>query len=538
MPLQVIDGPTAVAIMKDNEFAGWPTRGDPDSRLEPFAKPHIKAGFQLVPGEAIFTVGSCFAREIEKTLHQYGFDLPTRAVLEMDDEFRTMSQNVLNNYGTPSILNEFSWALDPEARFPEEHNFFEIYPGKFVDIHMNPTVYPAGVELLRKRRQALTKIYCEAARCRVMIVTLGLSEVWFDTKTGLYINGVPRRMMVRREPDRFQLHVLNYQEAGDFLFRTFELLRKTCRPDLRVLLTVSPVPLQATYRAMDVMTANAYSKAVLRAVAEEAAARFEFVEYFPSYESVVLSERNVTWENDQIHPTAAAIENNCVRMLQAYMHAKTPAASIDDVRAWLTHETDARKAFGLVAPHTAEIEKHPDLAAQFCRIALQAKRASDARSMFPFVRDALPADEKMILEARIAFALGEAAETVAALSVVPERHPFRTQYFMLLARANAQLEHLQGLRDAAREWLAINPKASEPYRLLGVAHARAGDAARADNYFQQALDRATDQVAILLDYAEHLDRSGRRAEAEALMKLVDPTSAGYQNRLNRLRADI
>jgi hypothetical protein len=95
-------------------------------------------------------------------------------------------------------------------------------------------------------------------------------------------------------PDRFELHVLDYTDTITYLQHAFELLAGNKRPDSRVILTVSPVALNSSYRAgIDVITANACSKSVLRAAAEEIVAKFDFVEYFPSYESVTLSRRDL-----------------------------------------------------------------------------------------------------------------------------------------------------------------------------------------------------------------------------------------------------
>ncbi|MBC7738901.1 MAG: GSCFA domain-containing protein, partial [Candidatus Saccharibacteria bacterium] len=57
-------------------------------------------------------------------------------------------------------------------------------------------------------------------------------------------------------------------------------------PALRVLLTVSPVPLTATATRDHVLVATTYSKSVLRAVAGDVAASHAQVDYFPSYEII------------------------------------------------------------------------------------------------------------------------------------------------------------------------------------------------------------------------------------------------------------
>jgi hypothetical protein len=57
-------------------------------------------------------------------------------------------------------------------------------------------------------------------------------------------------------------------------------------PAVRLLLTVSPVPLTATASGDHVLVATARSKAVLRTVAAELVADDPGVDYFPSYEII------------------------------------------------------------------------------------------------------------------------------------------------------------------------------------------------------------------------------------------------------------
>ena len=70
-------------------------------------------------------------------------------------------------------------------------------------------------------------------------------------------------------------------------------------PDVRVILTVSPVPLVATYENRNVVVSNTYSKAALRVVAEEVALAHEAVAYFPSYEIITAPQiRSAYFEPD------------------------------------------------------------------------------------------------------------------------------------------------------------------------------------------------------------------------------------------------
>lgn len=129
-------------------------------------------------------------------------------------------------------------------------------------------------------------------------MTLGLVEVWFDTKTGTYLNPMPLTSLLKQNPDRFQLHTLTFDETYKFPDGALQLLKKHGRRDLQVILTVSPVPMGATHRPMDVLVANTYSKSVLRTAAEMAVTGSDFITYFPSCESLILSDRRRAWQDD------------------------------------------------------------------------------------------------------------------------------------------------------------------------------------------------------------------------------------------------
>ncbi|MDO9525276.1 MAG: GSCFA domain-containing protein, partial [Gemmobacter sp.] len=69
------------------------------------------------------------------------------------------------------------------------------------------------------------------------------------------------------------------------LMEALTLLRSH-NPDVRILLTVSPVPLNATFEDRHVFVATTLSKAVLRVAADHAARALPDCAYFPSYEII------------------------------------------------------------------------------------------------------------------------------------------------------------------------------------------------------------------------------------------------------------
>lgn len=82
-----------------------------------------------------------------------------------------------------------------------------------------------------------------------------------------------------------------------------DIIRKYSNKEPRIILTVSPVPLLRTFSNRDIIVANTYSKSVLRAVADELSSKYDDVDYFPSYEMVANSPREIAWRHDQRHVT-------------------------------------------------------------------------------------------------------------------------------------------------------------------------------------------------------------------------------------------
>lgn len=122
----------------------------------------------------------------------------------------------------------------------------------------------------------------------MVIITLALVKVSYDKRAGTYLNITPRQPPQLREPDRYELRVLTFEETLHHLRLALNLIRTHCRSDVQVLPTVSPVPMTQTFREMDVTIANAYSKSVLRTATEHAVFEYGNVHYFPSFESVAL----------------------------------------------------------------------------------------------------------------------------------------------------------------------------------------------------------------------------------------------------------
>lgn len=294
----------------------WPNPTDPARRTSlrtelPFA--------QRIPiidkTTAISSAGSCFAVEIAYALQSEGFNYvvkepnlcPKGTYWFKDHELRpfpTSSAAWGIHFNTPSFLQlvekafgyrrpaKILWTnrssngqivyCDPfreELEFPSPEAFEENY-----DCHL----------------QAVRSVFLES---EVLIITLGLNEVWYFRPDGSVFSRSPWRTA----PSLVEHCTLTVQQNVDMLQRMLEILRQH-NPKLKLIVTLSPVPLHATFLgdSKHVVEANCHSKAILRVAAEEFTQRNEEVYYFPSYE-LITSCLESPWDEDQRHVAPSAV---------------------------------------------------------------------------------------------------------------------------------------------------------------------------------------------------------------------------------------
>jgi hypothetical protein len=300
VPIDEISSERALRNLRGNKLSVWPDGRTSKGRLGPYTSCDSTATFRFSRDDLIFTVGSCFAREIEKTLTALDFTLPTtRLQTPADERASAVPNEILNKYTTSAVVNELRWGLGLEA-FPED-GFLPVRDGLVHDPHLNPSTPPVTIERAVQRRKKIHELVATLPSCRIVILTLGLVETWFDKKTELFLNGTPPRPAMTAEPDRFTLHRQSYADIRADLETIHQLLTDHGHPNFKMLISVSPVPFKATFSGQDAIRANTYSKSVLRAAAEEFWASHDNVDYFPSYEMVTLSDRNNAYLDDQIH---------------------------------------------------------------------------------------------------------------------------------------------------------------------------------------------------------------------------------------------
>lgn len=245
--------------------------------------------FSLSRDARIFTIGSCFAREIEEALVAQQFNVLTRS-----GRFG-YSHGYLNRYNTYAMMQEIELAIG--SRQFDQRSIAQLGDSGFTDLTSYGR-FETEAEALELRRQT-TALFRGLAEADFVIITAGLSEVWYDRAFDCYTNIAPSAAALRY-PDRFEFRLLGFRDNAEALRRLVQQIR-TLRPDCNILMTVSPVPLNATFVDRDVLISNTYSKACLRAATEEIYWTHPYVDYFPSFEMVTLSDPELVWETDRRH---------------------------------------------------------------------------------------------------------------------------------------------------------------------------------------------------------------------------------------------
>ena len=160
--------------------------------------------------------------------------------------------------------------------------------GRYVD-PFRPRVEEAGFAT-PESLAADTAAHLAAVRemfetCDVFIFTLGLTEAWVSRQDGAVFPLAPGVVASSPEPSDYAFRNFTVAEVEADMLAFIDLLRRV-NPGVRLILTVSPVALMATFEDRHVLVSTVYSKSVLRVVAGSVSAARPDVAYFPSYEII------------------------------------------------------------------------------------------------------------------------------------------------------------------------------------------------------------------------------------------------------------
>jgi hypothetical protein len=278
--------------------------------------PMVEAPWRISATDLIATAGSCFAQHLVRRLRAAGLrHLETEAAHPMLSPetaaafgYGLFSARYGAIYTARQLLQLFRRAY---GRFVPLDDMWLDEQGRFFD-PFRPTIQPNGFPTCREfeldRRQHFAALRSLFESADILVFTLGLTECWRDTADGAVYPLCPGVAAGRFDPDRHALVNLGVRENIEDLDAFLTELRAV-NPKIRVILTVSPVPLAATAEPRHVWTATTLSKSVLRVAAEEIARRPGVI-YFPAYEIITApSARGAYFEADLRSVTNAGVDH-------------------------------------------------------------------------------------------------------------------------------------------------------------------------------------------------------------------------------------
>ncbi len=198
----------------------------------------------LTKDSKVFTAGSCFAANIADGLKAQGIDTATVGVPE------EINSTYANRYLLEWILNGPAPATEPFEAFFGEH----------------------------KRREYAAAL----SGADVVIISLGVAPCFFDRETGQFALTFGSHFYSQQYSFRTTTVAENVENI-----EAIAAVLRALNPSVRIVLTVSPVPLKGTFEMKSAVLADCVSKSTLRVAAHEVtAAHGGGIIYWPSFEMV------------------------------------------------------------------------------------------------------------------------------------------------------------------------------------------------------------------------------------------------------------
>jgi len=248
----------------------------------------------LDPAWNIATAGSCFAQHISRHLKVHGCNVldmepPPPGLPESQHSrfgYSMYSCRYGNIYTAPQLMQLVKEAIG--IFNPSDIAWMK--SDKFYD-SQRPGTEPEGFNsidvLLSHRAHHLSCVRDMLIQMDLFIFTLGLTEAWVHNESGTIYPLSPGTIAGVYDKNKYSFKNFTYQENIDAITNTLELLNEFRKgKQIKLILTVSPVPLTATASGNHVLNATNYSKSTLRSVAGTLSDTYEDIDYFPSYEII------------------------------------------------------------------------------------------------------------------------------------------------------------------------------------------------------------------------------------------------------------
>jgi tetratricopeptide (TPR) repeat protein len=197
-----------------------------------------------------FTMGSCFARNLTKNLKENGY---VSHHMEISEYINTTFANRVF----------VDWLRDAEIDGAIRDRIVELLPPGWSKDNTLQIIKNSDV----------------------FILTLGVGAAFFDRATGAFVLPRPSALNSRALAEKYLFRTTTVKENVDNVLHLIEFIR-SMSPQVKVVVTVSPVPLLASFEHESAVQADCLSKCTMRLVADEVVNRSDIsnILYWPSFE--------------------------------------------------------------------------------------------------------------------------------------------------------------------------------------------------------------------------------------------------------------
>jgi hypothetical protein len=312
----------------------------------PDVDPVVDTTFTLTLTDKIATAGSCFAQHISNTLTKTGFnyfvsetDASLSAEVALRRNFGVFSARYGNIYTARQLLQLFDRAY---GKFTPTETHWLRADGRLVD-PFRPQIEPDGfatlAELTASRISHFAAVRRLFEQLDVFVFTLGLTESWLSMTDGAVFPLAPGVAGGTMDMNRYSFKNFSVTEVVSDMQQFIARLR-SINPRCRLIITVSPVPLIATYENRHVLVSTTFSKSVLRAAAEEICTKDTTCVYFPSYEIITGAYTKGSYFAEDLRSVTPEGVNHVMRL---FLKHYAPATALGSTRSDLLQEIEGLK---------------------------------------------------------------------------------------------------------------------------------------------------------------------------------------------------
>ena len=299
--------------------------------------PVVRTKFKLAETDRIATAGSCFAQHIASTLVKNGYNY---YVTEAAPEGMSTEQAAAGSYGLFSArygniytARQLLQLLDRAYGWftPRDISWIR-RDGRYID-PFRPQVETDGFSneeaIITAREEHFAAVRRMFETMDVCVFTLGLTEAWRAKSDGAVFPVVPGVVATGLNETSYEF--VNFKAAeihADMRDCIAKLQAVNSR--VRIILTVSPVPLVATYEQRHVLVSTTYSKSALRTVAGEIADELDYVDYFPSYEIITGNFNRGRYFGDDLREVKPEGIEHVMRLFSKHYYHLPTARKTDE----------------------------------------------------------------------------------------------------------------------------------------------------------------------------------------------------------------